>query len=136
MRNENKKDKKLFLLFSHKSTWEQLTDAGRSLGVESVVDMPEDLKKIWKQIPPDTQAINPLLEPVKNWLLKQSKCGDFALIQGDFGATWLMVNYTLKNGLVPVYSTTERRASETLHQDGTITTEHVFQHRRFRLYGN
>lgn len=130
------KKKKLFLLFSHQPTPEQLVDARVSLGVESIVEMPGELREIWHQIPPDAEAVDSFLGPVKEWLVKNSRQGDIALIQGDFGATYLMVNFVGELGLVLVYSTTTRRACEKVQKDGSVKTEHVFRHRRFRVYGS
>ncbi len=134
--NNNKKEKKLFLLFSHHPTADQLSDARASFGVESIFEMPGALKEIWKQIPPDTDAIEPLLRPVKKWLIENSSQGDIALIQGDFGAAWLLVKFAMGLGILPVYSTTTREASEIQLPDGSVRIEHLFRHCRFRVYGN
>jgi len=126
---------RMFLIFSHKMTGEQIKDAGQSLGVETLVEMPDNLKELWRQISPLSAEINTLLEPLRQWLESAARPSDFVLIQGDFGATWLMVDFAFKNGLVPVYSTTRRKARETVQPDGSIKTEHLFLHQRFRKYG-
>ncbi|SLM28429.1 conserved exported hypothetical protein [Desulfamplus magnetovallimortis] len=134
-KTKKRRSRCLFLLFSHTPTTEQIEDARLSLGVESIVAMPQEIKNIWQQFPPDVLAIEPMLKPVKKWLSQKSNKGDFALIQGDFGATFLMVLYAKDIGLVPIYATTERKATEIMQSDGTLTIEHIFKHRRFREYG-
>ena len=134
--DKNRHEKNLFLLFSHTLTPEQLADARASLGVKHVFGMSRELKSIWQQIPPEVHGVDSLIEPLKKWLSEKSRQGDVVLVQGDFGATWLMVNYAFSIGLIPIYSTTEREASESLQPDGSIKTRHIFRHNRFRIYGH
>ncbi len=125
----------LYLLMNHKITEVQMADARRSLGVDRIVEMPQELAALWSQIPPDLDAIEPFLEPVRSWLAANASPGDYALIQGDFGACYLMVTFAFTRGLVPVYSTTTREAVENHHPDGTVELAHRFRHRLFRRYG-
>ena len=124
----------LFLIFNHEITEAQLEDARKSLGVHRVVDLPTELKIFWKQIPPDLPEIASYLEPVKDWLASNATKMDFVLIQGDFGACFIMVNFALKHGLIPVYSTTSREAEEIHEADGAVSLVHRFKHRIFRKY--
>lgn len=124
----------LFLIFNHTFTTIQKEDALISLGVDRIVDMPDDYKKIWRTIPPDLKSIDEYLEPVQAWLRLNSKRGDFVLIQGDFGACYIMVNYAFKIGLIPLYSTTERKFKEEVLKDGSVRLTHQFRHRIFRRY--
>ena len=72
--------------------------------------------------------------PLKLWVEKTASVQDYILVQGDFGATYLMVNHAFKNGFVPIYATSVRKASEFLQKDGSIKMEHVFRFVRFREY--
>ena len=63
------------------------------------------------------------------------KKGDYILIQGDFGACFLMVQFAFEKGFIPIYSTTEREAVETHGEDGSVSLTHRFKHRIFRRYG-
>jgi hypothetical protein len=112
---------KLFILFNHQIAVDQQTDARSSLAVSSFVEPPQPIQKY--------------LTPVKRWLSEQAKPGDYLLVQGDFGATYLMVCFAFKRGIVPVYSTTERQVSEDRLADGTVKATHAFRHRCFRTYG-
>jgi len=127
--------KRLFALFSHQLTDLQRNDAHRSLGVAEFVWLPPGLQALWRQIPAELEGIDGYLSPFKEWLAAEGRAGDYVLIQGDFGATWIMVNHAFQLGLVPVYSTTERQAGETITADGAVQLVHHFRHRRFRRYG-
>ena len=129
-------EKKLFHIFNHTLTDAQVDDAREHLGVERIVSPPERLRNLWRQVPADLEGIDGYLAPVKDWLAAEGRPGDFVLVQGDFGATWIMVNHAFKLGLVPVYSTTERQAEETITGDGAVRLVHHFRHRRFRRYGD
>jgi len=124
----------LFLIFNHDITPVQESDAYSSLGVQRIINMPPDLKDLWRQIPPDLPNINNYLTPVKNWLSREAQKNDYALIQGDSGACFIMVNFAFEIGLIPIYSTTEREAVDEHKKDGTVNLVHQFRHRIFRKY--
>jgi hypothetical protein len=124
----------LFLIFNHDITPVQESDAYSSLGVQRIINMPPDLKNLWRQIPSDLPKITNYLEPVKNWIARQAKKNDYVLIQGDFGVCFIMVNFAFEIGLIPIYSTTEREAVEEHKTNGTINLSHQFKHQIFRKY--
>lgn len=126
---------RLFLLFNHSITPTQESDARASLGVSEIVPPPDEIKTLWRQIPPDLPEISAYLLPVRQWLKTSASPGDYVLIQGDFGACCLMTDFAFRQGLVPVYSTTRREMSEILEADGSIRLTHRFDHRIFRRYG-
>ncbi len=128
-------DRALILLFNHQLTPDQELDARRALGIAGVVEPPEALRELWGNIPPELDELGACLEPVKHWLLAHALPGDYVLIQGDFGATCLMVAFALARGFIPIYATTEREATEELQPDGSMKLTHRFRHRRFRKYG-
>ena len=127
---------RLFLIFNHMFTEQQEADARASLGVDAVRYMPGDVQKIWGGVPPDLEEIASFLAPVGNWLLAEAAPGDHVLIQGDFGACYLMVNFAFANGLVPVYATTQRESVEAHRPDGSVEKRQIFRHKRFRNYEN
>ncbi len=124
----------LFLLFNHELTDLQRRDAEESLGVRRIIDMPPSLKELWRNIPPELETLSDYLKPVKQWLEGEASKGDYVLVQGDFGATYIMVNFSFRNGLIPIYSTTTREAVEEHHGDGSVNLHHVFRHKMFRRY--
>ena len=125
----------LFLLFNHQLTMEQEASARQCLGVDRILPPSPEVLAIWSQLPADASGLAPILEPVRNWLTANTSTGDFVLIQGDFGATFLMVIFARKLGLIPIYSTTERQAIEEHKEDGSVHLTHRFLHILFRRYG-
>jgi hypothetical protein len=127
--------KSLFLIFSHTLTPEQATDATNSLGVEKFVSLPENLKILWGNVPPDADLdFATYLQPIKHFLATSAQAHDVVLIQGDFGATYHLVNYCKQAGYTPVYATTERVAIEQAQSDGSVVLQKVFKHKAFRRY--
>lgn len=124
----------LFLIFNHQITRLQEQDAQDSLGVRRIIPLPPELQEIWGNIPPELPRIEEYIRPIREWLISQAQENDFVLIQGDFGACYLMVNFVYEHGWIPIYSTTERLASEEMQADGTIRLAHRFRHRIFRRY--
>jgi hypothetical protein len=124
----------LFLLFNHKLTDKQKNDAYSSLGVENIIDMPDDLKALWRQVPSNLTGVENHIAPVRNWLDSNSNPGDYVLIQGDFGVSYIMVKFALQNSLIPVYSTTAREAVEVHEKDGSVKRIHKFNHVIYRQY--
>jgi len=125
----------LFLIFNHQITPIQVQDAKNSLGIERIIEMPDALKELWRQIPSDLAEISDYLIPLKEWLLSQAVKGDYVLIQGDFGACFIMVSAAFDMGLIPVYSTTKREAVEEHGEDGSVRLVHQVKHECFRKYG-
>ena len=125
----------LFLIFNHQFTPGQEAEARTSLGVEKITSLPKELQERWRDIPPSLPAIQEYLEPFRAWLAAQAGDGDYVLIQGDFGACYLMVLFALERKLIPVYSTTLREAEEEVQPDGSVKLIHHFRHQMFRKYG-
>ncbi len=125
----------LFLIFNHTFTAAQEQAAAGQLGVGEIVALPPELQALWSQVPPELPELRHYLQPLCRWLAAQAQPGDVVLIQGDFGATYLMVNFALAQGLIPVYATTRRQAREDHLPDGTVKMVHHFQHQMFRRYG-
>ncbi|HEU18288.1 MAG TPA: hypothetical protein ENO00_02755 [Deltaproteobacteria bacterium] len=126
--------KSLILLFNHRLTRKQEEAALQTLNVTRIAEPPADLALIWREVPPELKEIHGYLEPIRRWLRSEARLGDYVLIQGDFGATYLMVTYAIENGYIPIYSTTYRMAVEEDERDDSIKVTHNFQHRIFRKY--
>ncbi len=125
----------LFLLFNHSLTDRQAAQARQELGVAEIHEPPLDISRLWANIPSEPESISDFLAPVYVWIDNNTTAGDFILIQGDFGACYLVVQYVNGRGVTPVYSTTERRAVEKQLHDGRVQLTHTFQYVRFRKYG-
>jgi hypothetical protein len=126
--------KTLFLIFNHQLTSLQKEDARAALKVDAIINLPIELQELWSNVPPELPEVTDYLKPVKAWLSAKARAGDYVLIQGDFGACYLMVNFSLEHNLVPVYSTTQREAIEENQPNGAVKVIHHFQHEIFRRY--
>ncbi len=125
----------LYLLFSHQITPEQRADAEASLGVSRLEALPADLQALFSNVPPDLESLHEYLQPLRQWLAECVKTDDFVLIQGDFGLTFSLVHYCIANCLgTPVYATTQRQSVDAVQPDGSVITQRVFRHCRFRRY--
>jgi hypothetical protein len=125
---------KLLLLFSHQLTEDQVKDAKATLNITEFIPLSSDLENLWKNIPATKPSLNDYLEPIRKWMKGHTDPGDYVMIQGDFGAVYLMVNFAFSIGLIPIYSTTEREVVEKSMPDSTVRSERVFKHRMFRKY--
>jgi len=124
----------MLLLFNHSLTDDQKKDAIENLGIHEFVVLPDNLRKKWKNVPPNNQKISRYLEPFRRWVKKNSSRNDYILIQGDFGAVYSMVNYSFLLDLIPVYATTQRDVVETKSSSSMIRTERKFKHVFYRRY--
>jgi hypothetical protein len=125
----------LFLIFNHELTSLQKDSAFKELGVGLFYKFPPELERVWSQIPPYINGLTEYLKPIIQWLSASAKSCDYVLIQGDFGACYLMVQTAFQLGLIPIYSTTRREATEAHGADGTVQLMHQFKHVIFRKYG-
>lgn len=121
----------MILLFSHTLSEEQIIDAKSKYGVGEFVYLPKNLQQLWSNFNPELEQLT--LDDFKSFLSQNANQGDVVLIQGDFGATFAMVNFALERGLVPVYATTQREVVEVV-EDGQTVKKSIFKHRRFRRY--
>ena len=125
--------RKMILVFSHKLTQEQKDDAIENFGIKEFLSLPKELQNIWSNISPDIQTLEKLLEPIKEFIKNNSKKDDVVLVQGDFGAVYIMVNFVKDLELLGVYATTKREAKE-YQENGKLIKQSIFKHRRFREY--
>ena len=127
--------KRFFLLFNHKLSSAQKDEAEKEFHVHQAIEMPAQLKQLWQQVPAESEALKEYLAPFREWICENARKNDLVLVQGDFGATYLMVNFAFEKGLIPVYATSVRNAVERNLDDGTVKMEHIFSFCRFRQYG-
>ncbi|MDK9694571.1 MAG: CRISPR-associated protein Csx20 [Sulfurimonas sp.] len=124
---------KLHLLFNHTLTPEQLSDAKVSLSCDIIIALPQELQELWSSVPPDLKSLKEYLNPIKEHLGATVIKDDFVLVQGDFGATCIMVNFVKELGAKPVYATTSRDVVEAKEGDKVIKKS-IFRHKQFREY--
>ncbi|SHE33016.1 CRISPR-associated protein, TM1812 family [Caldanaerobius fijiensis DSM 17918] len=127
------KPRRMFLIISHSITPEQEKEARTQLGIDEFVMLEPNLLDKWSNIPPDVHLLDDHLEDVFKWIDKNACDGDYALVQGDYGATFMVVDYCMARGIIPVYATTQRKVKEEVSEDSIITTRE-FKHVMFREY--
>jgi len=124
---------KMFLLFSHKLTDEQIKDAKENLGVNEFIYLPKDLQNKFSNVPPEIEDIKKYSKDFTEFLKDNAQKEDYVLIQGDFGVVFNLVEFCKENNLKAIYSTTKRIVKEQVI-DGKVVKVSEFKHIRFRNY--
>lgn len=127
-------DKSVFLFFSHNLTPVQITELKNKYKVTTIVELPKELQNNWSNVPTSVKTLNYFIKPFKNWLESQSKNGDYAMVHGDFGATFLLVQHCLQLNVIPIYATSKRIHKERVMENGTVQIEKEFKHVGYRKY--
>lgn len=122
--------KKMFVLINHNLTQEQKSQALKVFGVEDIINITDDT---WSNINPADENILYALNTYKKELMLEAEAGDILLVQGDFGATYNMINFAKNIGIKTIYATTKRIVKE-LAIDGKLVTKREFKHEKFREY--
>ncbi len=122
--------KTMFVLISHSMTYDQESEARKRFGVDCFFYLD---KTVWRIVPADADSVLPHLSGILELLRREAKKGDLLFVQGDFGATFVMVQFARNLGMIPVYATTVRDAIERVEGEKVITTR-TFRHVRFRVY--
>jgi len=125
---------KIFLLFSHKLTTSQQEELKNKFKVDKIIYLPEELQNTWSNIPTESPSIKSHIQDILNWLKRNSNSKDLVLVQGEFGAVFITVDFCIKTGLIPIYSTTKREVTEKILPDETVQTKRNFAHVRFREF--
>lgn len=123
----------LLVILSHELSDFQIEEAKSKLGVNTIKTLPNTLKKIWSNLNPIGELPVEKLNLIKDWILQESYKGDYILVQGDFGATFYIVDFCFKHDRIPIYATSTRKVEET-KVDNRIITKRVFIHENFRKY--
>lgn len=123
---------KTFCLLNHALTQKQLAELSEKFNSTNVVYPDENIAKQWAQILPE-KSNDEVILAVTKWLQCNAAPGDLFIIQGEFGSTFTLVDFALKNGLVPLYATTRRVAKESRSGE-TVRREYVFEHVCFKKY--
>lgn len=125
---------KLLLIFSHKLTDQQIKDAEETLVITEFIYLPDHLQVQWSNVNPCGDLPEELFSRLKQWLIENAESGDYVLIQGDFGATYITVDMAFELGLIPIYATTERISKEIANQNSEIERKQIFKHVCYREY--
>ena len=121
-----------YVLLNHELTDSQIAEV-QEMGANSIIQPPQDIKDFWANVAPAGDLPLDTLRLVTGWLAEGS-AGDYVLAQGDFGATYYVVNWCFANGRIPVYATTGRVYQSQPLPDGSIRQTHIIKHVNFRNY--
>lgn len=124
---------KMLAIISHRMMKQQIDEAKEILKVDSIIELPQEFKNIWGNIEPKGPLPIELLKRMINWIDSNSSSGDYVLVQGDFGATYYIVDYCFKSDRIPIYATTKRETNEML-ENGAVIVSRIFKHINFRNY--
>jgi len=122
--------KKMFVLINHNLTQEQKDQAIKSFDIDYIINITDDT---WSNINPVDENILYALNTYKKELMLEAEAGDILLVQGDFGATYNMINFAKNIGIKTIYATTKRVVQELII-DGKSVTRREFKHEKFREY--
>ncbi|ACL70258.1 CRISPR-associated protein Csx20 [Halothermothrix orenii] len=70
----------LYLIFSHTLTENQIKDAKVNLKVRKIIELPSNLQKLWSNIPSNIKSLKNHLYPIKSWVNKNVKPGDYIFV--------------------------------------------------------
>ncbi|MEO0273390.1 MAG: CRISPR-associated protein Csx20, partial [candidate division WOR-3 bacterium] len=126
--------RRALVVISHELTSDQAEELRSIWLVKEIVFLPEELARMWENLPPEAESVEEAVEPILKWLLQKSYLGDLVVVQGEHGATLKVALFAYSIGLVPIYATTKRVLQETRLPDGSVRQERIFKHVRFRKY--
>lgn len=125
---------KTFCLLNHELTQNQISELREKFSSDKIIYPDEKLSLLWKSIPPEKEN-DEIVKKAVDWLkISDAEKGDLFIIQGEFGSTFTLVDFALKNHLVPIYATTKRVAKESRSGE-TVRREYIFEHVCFKKYG-
>ena len=126
--------KQFINITSHDLLPKQIKEVNIFLRIEKITDLPTSLKIIWGNILPKGLLPIEKLNKIVNWLKETSNEEDYVLIQGDFGATFYIVDFCFKNNRIPIYATSQRLAVEKHKSCDAVEIKRIFEHVNFRVY--
>lgn len=127
---------KLLILFSHELTDSQKQDIRYNLKIKEslIIQLSPDLKEKFSNVPAELKSICDFSQEFIEWIGSNGNPGDYVLIQGDYGVTFYLVDFCLKNHYIPLYATTERVQQEVQNPDGRVIIKRFFEHKHFRRF--
>lgn len=123
----------LLVIMSHQLSDLQIKEAEDILKIDCIKKLPFELQQTWSNIEPRGELSVDNLTPIMNWILKESNEQDYVLIQGEFGATFYIVDYCFNIKRIPIYATSVRQVEEKVLDRVTVTNR-TFRHVNFRKY--
>ncbi len=121
-----------FCLLNHELTQNQVKELKEEFNVSQIIYPSKELSQLWSQIPPSKRTDKSIINKIISFL-EFAKKDDVLIVQGDFALTFMIVDFALKNELIPICATTKRIAKES-RQGEVVKREYIFEHVCFRKY--
>lgn len=122
-----------FCLLNHSLTQNQIDELETQFNCTKIVYPLQELQQSWAQIVPEKDNFS-IIENVISWLTQNNaKENDLFIIQGEYGTTFTLVDYALKNNIIPLYATTRRIAKEKRNGE-IVEKQYIFEHVCFKKY--
>ena len=124
--------KTAFCLINHQLTDNQIKELYEKYSVSNIRYPDSQLSEIWSQIPATHKLDKAPVYSVVNWL-ETALHGDVVIIQGEVGSTFMLVDYALKNKLIPIHAVS-KRISKEVRIGEQVQKQNIFEHICFREY--
>lgn len=121
--------KKCYLFFSHTLLKEQILELKNKFQCKEIIYLPKELQDLWSNINEDDDYSTIFFE----YLERNAKENDYVLVQGEWGATYKMINFCKIKKFIPIYSFSRRVAYEEL-REGILVKTSYFKHIKFKKY--
>jgi len=126
--------KKLITIMNHPLSLEQKNYLRDNFNIENYLFLPEKLQNYLKNIPADRDLDLEILKEITFFIKSNLQRDDYIIIQGEFGITFYLVDFSLDSGFTPIYATSSRVYEEKINEDGTVERKHIFKFIKFRKY--
>jgi len=123
---------KAYCLLNHQLTENQKKELLEKYDCNEIIYPTEELSATWSQIPAIQKIDRSIINAVISWL-DAAEEGDVLIIQGEFGSTFMLVDFALKHNLIPLHAVTKRVASEQRNGE-VVQRQYIFEHVCFRPY--
>ena len=124
----------VLVLMNHQLTPIQEKELKTEYFINKIIYPDKSIEKLWSSIKPEKELNIKMLDKIILWLSRNSYSGDYCIIQGEFGATFYLVDYCFKKKLIPIYAASGREYKEEILEDGSVKRVHIFRHVNFRKY--
>jgi hypothetical protein len=121
-----------YWLLNHTPTEQQRQELLSVYNMEKILFPPKEITSFWRDIPSLPFLPKDQMEMVFHWFDTMDK-NDVAVVEGEMTATFSLVSFLWKRGVVVLSSVTERHARETRNGEKVVRS-YVFQHICFRAY--
>jgi hypothetical protein len=123
-----------YLLLNHEITKAQRLELTEGWGAQRVQHLDQEIGRHWSAVSPYGELDLEFLKGVCRTIEGKARKGDMIVVQGEYGATFFVVNFCLQHNFVPLYATSLRNYEERQNADGSVERFHRFRHIRFRRY--